>query len=215
MKDVFWGIDKPTWAIIGAIAAVAVPMAYNMVNEIIKAKRERKYVEVQLIFLLNKFASGCVEVAWDDGYPPDAQKQGRPKTQHEIPVLGLSSVRGEHKFLKANLLKELHSIEIMQLQIQQKLREIDFQNDDPEESAYYDYRRRQYAELGIFTATLNKKICQNLRLAEETMSGNQSESCRRSLALMNRNRADSRIRKKYNKSKLMMKTHLPDPLKLP
>lgn len=196
MKEVFFGIDKPTWAIIGAISAVAVPMVYNMVNEIIKASRERKYVEVQLIFLLNKFTSGCVEVAWDDGYPPDEQKSGRPTIQHEIPELGLSSVKGEHKFLKASLLKELHQIEIKQLQIKQQLREIDYQDNDPDEFSYYDFRRRQYAELGIYTAALNKKICRNLRLAEENMSKSQSDSCRKSLALMNRNRAYSRITKK-------------------
>ena len=116
-------------------------------------------------------------------------------------------MKGEHKFLKSNLLKELYSIEIKQLQIKQQLREIDFQIDDPEEFFYYDLRRRQYAELGIFTAALNKKICKYLNLTEDNMSESLSESCRRSLALMNRNRADSRITKKYNKSKRMMKTH--------
>lgn len=206
MNDVFLGFDKPTWAIIGAISAVAVPMLYNMTNEIIKARRERKYVEIQLIFLLNKFTSGCEEVAWDNGYPPDEQKNGIPTIQHEAPELGLSSVKGEHKFLEASLLKELHQIEIKQLQIRQRLREISCQNDDPEEFLYYDYRRRQYAELGIFTAELNKKICLNLRLPEDKMSESQSDSCRKSLAIMNRNRANNRITRKYNKSKRIMRT---------
>ncbi|CAM3835905.1 hypothetical protein BS639_17420 [Rouxiella silvae] len=204
---VFWGIDKPTWAVIGAIAAVAIPMIYNMVNEIIKASRERKYVMVQLIFLLDKFTSGCEAVAWDDGFPPGHPGNGAAHKQHKSPKLGLITVKGELKFLKAARLHELQSIDIRQRQIQQELREVDWQYDHPDLSNYFGQRRRHYAELGIFTAELTRKICRELVITQDEWKGKETPeaSCQRSLIKLNRRRADMTMSRKYNKAKSVMK----------
>lgn len=201
------GYDITIWGVGVAIIAAILPQAINLYVERNKSRRERKYVEVQLIFLLDKFASGCEGVAWDSGFPPGFPENGEGEEQQKSPVLGLANVKGELKFLKAKRLHQLQSIDIRQLQIEKELRETDWEFDLPDMSTYFRLRRRRYAELGLFTAELTRKICRELKIDQDVWNGKETpeSSCLRSLKKLNRGRADTTIRRNYNWAKSIMR----------
>lgn len=69
-------MEKETWTLIGAAAAVAVPLIYNTVKEAIwetkKRKREERHIVIQLIFMLDKYISQCEFLSYNDGiYDPE------------------------------------------------------------------------------------------------------------------------------------------------
>lgn len=56
-------VEKETWTLLGAAAAVVAPLVYNTIKEALfeksKRKREERYIIVQLIFILDKYIADC------------------------------------------------------------------------------------------------------------------------------------------------------------
>ncbi|MEN4743651.1 hypothetical protein ABEH08_23025 [Pantoea agglomerans] len=76
-------MEKETWALLGAAAAVAAPLIFNTVKEAIwerkKRKREERHIVIQLIFLLDKYISQCEFLSYNDGiYDPEKEHKVQP-----------------------------------------------------------------------------------------------------------------------------------------
>ncbi|HHH2234986.1 TPA: hypothetical protein ACPY5O_003782 [Yersinia enterocolitica] len=154
-------MSKESWALIGAVAAIGIPLLFNMLKEIyfdyIKRKTERDYILVQLIFILDKFTAACALVAWDDGYPLDEPPSEMRQIQVSDPVFDLSSVKGEYKYLSPQQLYRLQAIDIKLIQIRKKLLSYEIY-DQSELGDYFTSRRRFYIELGLYTDSLIQEI---------------------------------------------------------
>jgi hypothetical protein len=62
-------VEKETWALVGAAAAVAGPLIYNTVKEAVweskKRKREERHIVIQLIFILDNYISQCAFLSYN------------------------------------------------------------------------------------------------------------------------------------------------------
>lgn len=152
--------EKAFW---GSAAVVGIPLCFNLIKDIIfdarKRREERAYISVQLIFLLDKFVSSCADVAWDEGYDPTNQPPNESdyEDQVKIPIFDMSNVKGEHKYLKPEMLYRLHKIEIELNKARNKLFNENYHNEwraFGETHKYYTRRRELYAEVGLMAASI-------------------------------------------------------------
>lgn len=158
-----------TWPIIGAAAVVATPLIYNTVKDIIldirRNKRERTYISIQLIFILDKFVADCAVISWYDGYPQISSMDEEAEIKHDKPELILSSVKGDYKHISTDLLYKLQSIDMCIMQIKELLHDEGSFYNPPAYSEYYNIRRNKYRELGVYV----KKIINDIFLEMKTV----------------------------------------------
>ncbi|MGP2966233.1 hypothetical protein [Serratia marcescens] len=169
--------NKETWAFIGAATGIAIPLIFNTIKDVIfernKRFTERRYIGVQLVFLLDKFTSHCADVAWDDGFD-EFGSPGEPRQdQVSLPTFDLSSVKGEYKFLSAQFIYKLHLINIKLIKIHNALKEEGLFCDD-ELDGYYNLRRRLFVDLGVYADNLNREICNVFKIKHESWDEGRS-----------------------------------------
>lgn len=171
-----FGLSPSTEGFLGGALAITIPLVFNMLKEIYFDKRkrsaERAYISVQLVFLLDKFTAKCAEVAWDCGYdqtyqaPTDADL----RCQTQVPIFDMSGVKGEHKYLKPEMLAKLHSIEIKLNQANETLNDVsDNEFPDGARWEYFELRRSLYGEVGIYAALIAKDLRDEFKI--ETTHG--------------------------------------------
>jgi hypothetical protein len=108
-------IETAFW---GGSAVIAIPLIVNFLKDLYfdrrKRKEERVYISVQLVFILENFVMKCLRVSWDKGYPLDAPEPQPEDYEEQVsaPIFDMSSVKGEHKFLKPTTLYDLQSIHV-------------------------------------------------------------------------------------------------------
>ncbi|MCP2233046.1 MULTISPECIES: hypothetical protein [Erwinia] len=83
-------MEKETWALVGAAAAIAGPLIFNTVKEAFwerkKRKREERHIVIQLIFLLDKYISQCQFLSYNDGiYDPEKEYKVTAYVKPESP----------------------------------------------------------------------------------------------------------------------------------
>ncbi|SXF39247.1 hypothetical protein [Klebsiella variicola] len=211
MWDLLSGLPKETWALIGAASAVIAPPIIVGIKESIfeskKANKERLYMSVQLIFVLDKFTADCAHVAYDDGYPDGCPPVGHAVAQVQTPTFDLSNVKGEAKHLNANFIYKLHKIEIKKIQIAGRLSDEALFDDPPYMTAYFELRRQLYGELGLYTAKLIKEICREYKIKHDTWGDGWTpeEAIKQTLAAMKTRRSKAIIRSKQWKAQMVMK----------
>ncbi|HID9454009.1 TPA: hypothetical protein ACXI1L_000506 [Serratia marcescens] len=155
------GLSPAMQGFLGGAAAIGFPLLFNLCKDIFFDRRKRKaecaYISVQLIFLLDKFVARCADVAWDEGYDVTDQKpdDSELSDQVSIPNFDMSSVKGEYKYLKPDMLSRLHTIEVMLNQANEALH----YEDEPWIYGdglwkYYEKRRKLYADVGIYAASI-------------------------------------------------------------
>lgn len=171
-----FGLSPAMQGFIGGAAAISVPLMFNLGKEIYfdrrKRREERAYISVQLVFLLDKFIARCADVAWDRGCDPTSPEPDDSELadQTQIPIFDMSSVKGEHKYLKPDTLAKLHSIEIRLHQANEALRDED---SDWYYSEclwkYYERRRELYGQVGFYAASIAKYLRNEFKI--ETSHG--------------------------------------------
>lgn len=167
------GLSAETAALLGASAAIGIPLIFNLIKEICfdrrKRNAERAYISVQLVFLLDKFAGDCAEVSWDRGFDESGPEPDSPEyleIQVEPPMFDVSSVKGEYKYLEPSLIYRLQSIDVELLQVKQELREMssnpNFGGDLMDK--YILLRRELYADVGLKVVQLSADIRAKLKI---------------------------------------------------
>ncbi|WP_099319839.1 hypothetical protein [Erwinia amylovora] len=200
-------MDKETWALVGAAAAIAGPLIFNTVKEAIweikKRKREERHIVIQLIFILDEYISCCDFLSYNEGvYDPQLQYR---VTKYEEPELKLSMVKGDYKNLDTDMLYRLHSINSKRAQVRSELSNLDdsFYDDPPEFSAYYSKRQELYAKHGLYVIELSEDICQKFNINhvswDEGFNPAQSIRTRLTQIRASKSRATLRSMERYAK----------------
>ncbi|EMO2292111.1 hypothetical protein [Klebsiella variicola] len=200
-------MEKETWALIGAASAVAVPLIYNTVKEAIwetkKRKREERYIVVQLIFMLDKYISQCEFLSYNDGiYDPEKEYK---VTGYVKPELQLSSVKGDYKYLDADMLYRLYSIDSKCAQVISELSNLDdsYFDDAPDCTGYYARRQELYAKHGLYVIELSENICRKFRIKHVSWEGgfNPAVSIRERLVQIRASKSRANLRRMEMKAK--------------
>ena len=185
----------------GAAAAVAVPLIYNTVKEAIwetkKRKREERHIVIQLIFMLDKYISQCEFLSYNDGiYDPEKEYK---VTGYVKPELQLSSVKGDYKYLDADMLYRLHSIDSKRAQVISELSNLDdsYFDDAPDCTGYYAKRQELYAKHGLYVIELSENICRKFRIKHVSWEGgfNPAVSIRERLVQIRASRSRANLRR--------------------
>lgn len=200
-------VEKETWALMGAASAVAVPLIYNTVKEAIwetkKRKREERYIVIQLIFMLDKYISQCEFLSYNDGiYDPEKEYK---VTGYVKPELQLSSVKGDYKYLDADMLYRLYSIDSKCAQVISELSNLDdsYFDDAPDCTGYYARRQELYAKHGLYVIELSENICRKFRIKHVSWEGgfNPAVSIRERLVQISASRSRANLRRMEMKAK--------------
>lgn len=185
----------------GAAAAVAVPLIYNTVKEAIwetkKRKREERHIVIQLIFMLDKYISQCEFLSYNDGiYDPEKEYK---VTGYVKPELQLSSVKGDYKYLDADMLYRLHSIDSKRAQVISELSNLDdsYFDDAPDCTGYYAKRQELYAKHGLYVIELSENICRKFRIKHVSWEGgfNPAASIRERLVQIRASKSRANLRR--------------------
>lgn len=191
----------------GAAAAVAVPLIYNTVKEAIwetkKRKREERHIVIQLIFMLDKYISQCEFLSYNDGiYDPEKEYK---VTGYVKPELQLSSVKGDYKYLDADMLYRLHSIDSKRAQVISELSNLDdsYFDDAPDCTGYYARRQELYAKHGLYVIELSENICRKFRIKHVSWEGgfNPAVSIRERLVQIRASKSRANLRRMEMKAK--------------
>lgn len=191
----------------GAAAAVAVPLIYNTVKEAIwetkKRKREERHIVIQLIFMLDKYISQCEFLSYNDGiYDPEKEYK---VTGYVKPELQLSSVKGDYKYLDADMLYRLYSIDSKRAQVISELSNLDdsYFDDAPDCTHYYAKRQELYAKHGLYVIELSENICRKFRIKHVSWEGgfNPAVSIRERLVQIRASRSRANLRRMEMKAK--------------
>lgn len=200
-------VEKETWALMGAASAVAVPLIYNTVKEAIwetkKRKREERYIVIQLIFMLDKYISQCEFLSYNDGiYDPEKEYK---VTGYVKPELQLSSVKGDYKYLDADMLYRLYSIDSKCAQVISELSNLDdsYFDDAPDCTGYYARRQELYAKHGLYVIELSENICRKFRIKHVSWEGgfNPAVSIRERLVQIRASKSRANLRRMEMKAK--------------
>ncbi len=200
-------VEKETWALMGAASAIAVPLIYNTVKEAIwetkKRKREERYIVIQLIFMLDKYISQCEFLSYNDGiYDPEKEYK---VVDYVKPELQLSSVKGDYKYLDADMLYRLYSIDSKCAQVISELSNLDdsYFDDAPDFTGYYARRQELYAKHGLYVIELSENICRKFRIKHVSWEGgfNPAVSIRERLVQIRASKSRANLRRMEMKAK--------------
>lgn len=206
-------LDSPEklYSFIGAAAAITIPLIVNVCKDFyfdcLKRTTEKSYISVQLIFLLDEFASKCGDVSWDQGYDPSfpTPNEHEYNDQVEAPIFDMSSVKGEHKYLEASMLYKLQNINIEVFKSKVRLRDLvnspSFDYSDL--PGYYETRRREYANIGLYACNIADELRKNFDVPSHH-DWNPRDSILDSIKQMNRCRSVRKLKGLERKARLIM-----------
>ena len=206
-------MEKETWALMGAAAAVAVPLIYNTVKEAVwetkKRKREERHIVIQIIFMLDRYIAQCQFLSYNSGIY-DTVKEYKV-TDYVEPELNLSSVKGDYKHLDADMLYRLHSIGSKRAQVISELSNLDdsYFDDAPDCTGYYARRQELYAKHGLYVIELSESICRQFSIKHVSWEGgfNPADSIRDRLVQMRASRSRAMLRRMEMKAKRIAEKH--------
>jgi hypothetical protein len=113
-----------------------------------KIDRERHFIAIELVFLLEQFAEACSNVAADTGEDNDDPQPTREPTVH-YPELSFTDVSGNWQVLDTRLMYRIRELLVLQREAHKAIahiRECDYDGDCKD---YFRERWYQYARLGL------------------------------------------------------------------
>lgn len=146
-------------------------------NAKIKDERDGSYLAILVASHLDRFANGCLHCALDDGteYGQPAGGDGRYQTTVESPQFNPLEIDVEWKVLPKDLMYDILQIPGKREHIISRLAGIAEHGDPYDQDEYFWSRQRGYAELGLHTAAVAKRLRKHAGLPiEEVQSGEWS-----------------------------------------
>ncbi|MGC0109322.1 hypothetical protein [Ralstonia pseudosolanacearum] len=126
-----------------------------------KRQKDTAYLAIVVVSHLDRFANGCLHVALDDGtelgFPAGRNEEYAPTTKP--PEFQPLDIDVEWKVLPQELMYLILRLPDQREQIQNRLAGIsEFDNDYPHHTEYFWARRRAYADLGLQTSNLARRL---------------------------------------------------------
>lgn len=142
--------DKGGAVLLGVILTLIVTNLKEVISAFLKRKAERAHVTVQLVLLLDQFASECASVAGDDGtWHGQRDQDGRLHAQVDEPRLDYSGIKGEWKSLWPDLIYQVHDLALQQTYADKTIRNDFDESFPPDDDLPFETRRYEYARLGL------------------------------------------------------------------
>ncbi|MEI7296256.1 hypothetical protein WCQ02_29285 [Paraburkholderia tropica] len=127
-----------------------------------KRGKDAAYLSIIVVSHLERFANGCLHVAFDDG-TSEGRPAGRNGEEYQSttrpPEFQPLDIQVEWKVLPNELMYEILRLPDQREQIQSRLGGIaEYDDDYPDHTEYFWVRRRDYAELGLRASDLVKRL---------------------------------------------------------
>lgn len=148
-----------------------------------KDARDGSYLAILVSSHLDRFANGCWNCALDDGteYGQPAGRDGQYQTTVAAPQFTPLDIDVEWKVLPKNLMHDILQIPDKCERINNRLAGIEEYGDPYDGGEYFWVRQRDYAELGLHSSTVARRLRRHAGLPiEEPQPGewNRDESLR-------------------------------------
>jgi len=143
--------------------------------ENIKDKRDTSYLAILVVTHLDRFANGCMSVAFDDG-----TSEGRPagedgvyhRTTVRPPEFAPLDINVEWRVLPRELMYDILEIPAKQEHLENQLSGVMEFDDPPEYAEFFMHRRRNYADLGLKVSGVAKRLREFAQMRiEESIPG--------------------------------------------
>ncbi|SDZ72072.1 hypothetical protein SAMN05518854_1226 [Variovorax sp. YR266] len=166
-------------AIIAACAGIGGVLLGNSfltIKEVVashfKRKKDAEYLAIIVVSHLDRFATGCLQVAYDDG-----TEEGRPAGNNgsywapttKPPTLEPLDIKVEWKSLPRDLMYAVLQIPDKQEHLSHELSGVYEFDDFPEYTEYFRARRHGYAELGLEVSEVARKLRKHARMPIEKL----------------------------------------------
>ncbi|MFT3955738.1 MAG: hypothetical protein QM722_15530 [Piscinibacter sp.] len=129
--------------------------------ERIKDERDSSYLAILVVSHLDRFANGCMGVAFDDG-TSEGRPAGADGIYHQATVKAPEftplDIKVEWKVLPRQLMYDILQIPDKQDHLNNQLAGVSEFDDPPEYTEYFWRRRRDYAELGLQVSAVAKRL---------------------------------------------------------
>lgn len=137
-----------------------------------KQQKERHFISVELVLLLEKYAEGCARVAADDGEDNDAPQPERMPTVN-YPELNLQEISGDWRLLKALLMYRIRELPVLQNEARSMIEAALDAYDPPYHAQYFYERQYQFARLGMKAVILAMRLRKSEGLPETRLRDTQ------------------------------------------
>lgn len=143
-----------------AIGALLTYLRELRVEEV-KDKRDTSYLAILVVSHLDRFANGCMHVAYDDG-----TSEGRPAGTDSIyhtptvkaPEFAPLDIAVEWRVLPRKLMYDILEIPAKQEHLENQLDGVREFDDPPDYTEFFWRRRRDYAGLGLQVSAVAKRL---------------------------------------------------------
>lgn len=150
---------------IAGLAGVGIGALLTHLRELraekIRDERDASYLAILVITHLDRFANGCLSVAYDDG-----TSEGRPASKDAIyhqptvepPMFAPLDIRVEWRVLPRKLMYDILEIPAEQERLETQLSNVWENDDPPEHGDFFMHRQRDYAALGLKVSGIAKRL---------------------------------------------------------
>lgn len=141
---------------VGVIVGALMTWLQAIWSENKKRKETRNYIAILIIFILDRFIQGCVDVVSDSGFP---DKDGRLVPQFSTPNIDFESLKADWKVFPNDLIYEIldlpNKIETADHTISSV---VEFVAGPPDYEEFYEARQIEYSNLGIIAHKIATKL---------------------------------------------------------
>lgn len=150
---------------ISGLAGVGIGALLTHLRELraerIRDDRDASYLAILVITHLDRFANGCLSVAYDDG-----TSEGRPASKDAIyhhptvkaPTFAPLDIKVEWRVLPRKLMYDILEIPAEQERLENRLGNVWEYDDPPEYGDFFMRRQRDYAALGLKVSGIAKRL---------------------------------------------------------
>lgn len=150
---------------ISGLAGVGIGALLTHLQELraekIKDKRDTSYLAILVVTHLDRFANGCMSVAYDDG-----TSEGRPAGEDGIyhqttarpPEFAPLDIKVEWGVLPRKLMYDILEIPAKQEHLENQLNSVWEFDNPPDYTEFFMRRRRDYADLGLKVSGVAKRL---------------------------------------------------------
>lgn len=137
-----------------------------------KQQKERHFISIELVLLLEQYAEGCARVAADAGEDNGAPQPERRSTVN-YPELNLQEISGDWRVLKALLMYRIRELPVLQNEARSMIEAALDAYDPPFHTPYFHERQYQFARLGMKAVILAMRLRKSEGLPETRLRDTQ------------------------------------------
>lgn len=150
---------------ISGLAGVGIGALLTHLRELraekINDERDTSYLAILVVTHLDRFANGCLSVAYDDG-TSEGRPAGKDAVYHQTtvkpPRFAPLDIKVEWRVLPRALMYDILEIPAKQERLENQLSSVMDYDDPPEYADFFMHRQRDYADLGLTVSGIAKRL---------------------------------------------------------